>query len=213
MKEITHKYQKEYETSNGCFWDTTPAKFVKLFSQLPEISLSNLNVLDLGAGEGKNAVFLANLNANVIAVDVSMIALSRFTLQPNYHVSKNRIVIINNDVKNLIFGPEQFDVIVAYGILHCLNSKEEIILMLENIKTWLKKGGYFICATFTNNIPVPKIQSYLDENAFLTEGELEKNLTEFTIINSENSVITETHPTSGIEHNHSIVRIIAKKNV
>lgn len=213
MKKIIHKYQNEYENSNGCFWDRSPAKYVSLFAELLEINLTNLSILDLGAGEGKNSVFLANLNANVIAVDTSKTALSRFAMQPSYDKCKNRITIINEDIRNVSFGNGHFDVVVAYGILHCLDSKQEILSMIENIGKWLKNGGFFICATFTNKIPAPVIQSYLDENAFLDEGELENNLSSFLIIKSENSIITETHPTSKLEHNHSIVRIIAQKNV
>lgn len=212
MKEIIHKYQKEYENSNGCFWDRFPAKYVKVFSELSGIKFADLNILDLGAGEGKNAVYLANLNSNVIAIDVSKIALSRFELQPDYDNCKSRITVINEDIRNASFNKNQFDVIVAYGILHSLDSKVQVIQMLENIKKWLKNDGYFVCATFTNKIPVPEIQSYLDENAFLDEGEIEEILKDFVIIKSENSVITETHPTSNIEHQHSIVRLIAKKN-
>jgi len=212
MKEIIHKYQKEYENSNGCFWERAPAKYVSLFIKNYKLDFSKITILDLGAGEGKNSVFLANHVANVIAVDISEIALARFSLQPNYNSCKSRITIVKDDIRNISFHNNQFDVIVAYGILHCLNSKEEVLAIIDKIEKWLKKGGYFICATFTNTIPVPEIQSYLEENAFLSEGELEKYLTKFTIIESENSILTETHPTSKIEHQHSIVRVIAKKN-
>jgi cyclopropane fatty-acyl-phospholipid synthase-like methyltransferase len=166
----------------------------------------------VGAGEGKNAVFLANMNANVTAVDVSEIALSRFARQPNYENCSQRITIIKEDIRNLSFRDEEFDIIVAYGVLHCLDSKEEIFSMVGSIKKWLKKGGYFVCATFTDEIPIPKVQTYLNEKSLLSQGELEGSLDDFEILNSENSIISEIHPTTNIEHKHSIVRIIAQKH-
>src|SRR5260221_3061706 len=179
MKETVYKYQSEYENTNGCFWERSPAKFVKHFANLSIIGVSNFTTLDLGAGEGKNAVYLANLNANVIAIDTSLTALSRFSMQPNYNRCRERIKIINDDIRNISYQEETFDLIVAYGILHCLDSKEEIYSMIERIRKWLRQGGYFICATFTNKIPVPEIQSYLKENSFLEEGELEELLKGF----------------------------------
>ncbi len=211
MKETKHKYATEYENSIGCFWGTSPAKFVSIFADFSKKNIANTKVLDLGAGEGKNAVFLAALDAYVTAIDLSKIALSRFNIQPNYISCKERINIINNDVRNVDFELSEFDTIIAYGILHCLDTKEEVKIMIEKITKWLKPGGYLICATFTNKISAPNIQSYLEEDSFLAEGELEKLLTQFHILKSENEIITETHPTSNIEHKHSIVRLIAQK--
>ncbi len=212
MKETTYKYQTEYENTTGCFWQPLPAKYVKYFATLPNVIIQNSLVLDIGAGEGKNSVFLADLNANVIAVDISPIALSRFKMQPNYAKCAKRIKTINEDFRTLSFEKNTFDIIVAYGILHCLDSKEEVFAMLSKISSWLKSDGYFICSTFTNKISVPDTQAYLKEDSFLAEGELENSLNNFTIIKSENEIITETHPTNNIEHQHSLVRLIAKKN-
>jgi len=211
MNETLHKYQSEYENSNGCFWDTKPASYVRLFLEKYGKDIYGKQVLDLGAGEGKNAVYLANLGAEVTAVDVSPVALGRFSQQPNFANCSDRIKYINQDMTDADFSRSSFDIIVAYGVLHCLDSAEQVFQMVNRISNWLNPAGFFICATFTNKLPVPTVQSYLDEKSFLEEGELENLLTEFTLLESENSIITETHPTSNIEHQHSIVRLIAQK--
>lgn len=209
MTDQKHKYQEEYEKSTDCFWDTKPAKYVKVLSGL--LNVAGLKVLDIGAGEGKNSVFLADLGAKVTAVEISSIALNRFSFQPNYTGCHGLITSINTDISSIEFNEEEFDVIIAYGILHCFSHKADIYALLKRIKTWVKTGGYFVCATFTNLIPPPPFQDYLEKEAFLDPGELQSIFRDWDIIKTEDDIIVETHPTSNIEHSHSIVRLICKK--
>lgn len=211
MKGVKHKYQTEYENSIDCFWEKKPAKYVNLFSTAIANNLSGFKILDLGAGEGKNAVYLANLGAKVIAVDLSPIALSRFVHQPNYEQSSKRIERIVSDIRSIEFLNDYFDIVVAYGILHCLSSREEVADTITKIKMWVKPKGYFVGATFTNQIPPPNFQNYLEYEAFLSEGELKKLFSDWQVLQYEEGTIKEKHQTSMVEHEHSISRIIAKK--
>ena len=208
---MKNKYQIEYEQSNDCFWAKEPAKYVKMFVEKYCQNLNGLSILDIGAGEGKNAVFLATKGAKVIAVDISPIALSRFNRQPNYEIAKNNIDIVCEDIRNINYNPNEFDLIVAYGIMHCLSSTKEVREYIEQIKSWVKPKGYFVCVTFTNEIAPPESQSYLEYESFLEKGELEEILSDWHILAIENDIISETHPTSNIEHQHSLVRLIAQK--
>lgn len=207
-----NKYQIEYEQSQGCFWEKAPAKYVKLFHDKYTSDLMNLKGLDIGAGEGKNTVFLAAKGCHMTAIDISSTALSRFNMQPNYNIGKSNIETICNDLRNIKYRNNTFDIVIAYGVLHCLSSNEEVKQMLKKIKSWIKVGGYFICATFTDEIAPPEIQSYLEYESFLPIGMLEFFFADWDILEKENAMITETHPTSQVEHSHSIVRLIARKN-
>lgn len=209
MKE---KYQIEYEQSTDCFWAKEPAKYVRLFTDKYIQNLNGFHILDLGAGEGKNAVYLANKGANVLGVDISPIALSRFNKQPNYLSAKGNINIECKDIRECSFEKESFDLVVAYGIFHCLSSRKEIAEYISRVKSWIKKNGYFIIVTFTDEIAPPDLQSYLEYESFLKEGELEFLFNDWKILEKENDVITETHPTSKIEHEHSLVRLIVQNH-
>jgi cyclopropane fatty-acyl-phospholipid synthase-like methyltransferase len=209
MKE---KYQIEYEQSSDCFWAKEPAKYVRLFVDKYLEDLKDFNVLDLGAGEGKNAVYLANKGANVLGIDISPIALSRFDKQPNYISARKNINIECKDIRKCSFDKESFNLIVAYGIFHCLSSRREIAEYISIAKSWIKENGYFIIVTFTDEITPPDLQSYLEYESFLKRGELESFFEGWEILEKEDDIITEVHPTSIIEHKHSLVRLIAKKN-
>ncbi len=208
---MKNKYQIEYEKSIGCFWEKVPAKYVKLFANKYCIDFHKKSVLDLGAGEGKNAVFLASKGARVKAIDISPIALSRFNQQPNYYDALENIERICEDISNIDFEDETFDIIISYGILHCLSSATEVENYIYKIKKWIVPNGYFICATFTDKILPPESQSYLEYDSFLKQGKLKELFMDWKILEVENDIISEIHPTSNTQHKHSLVRLISQK--
>ena len=144
------RYQSEYEATNPCFWEPVPGKYVRLFTDKYEKVLNGFKVLDLGAGEGKNSVFLATKGAEVVAVDTSAIALSRFDLQPDYESVKFKINPICQDVRLLDYDPNTFNVVVAYGIFHTFDNIDQIYDLVEKIWCWREKNVYLIMVTFTN---------------------------------------------------------------
>jgi tellurite methyltransferase len=205
-----YKYQSEYESS-PCFWGTKPAKYVRLLLDCVGKDLSNMNILDLGAGEGKNAVYLASYGAKLTAVDISSIALSRFNLQPNYSDVGSRIKTIESDIRETNFSNDAFDIVIAYGILHCLDNVSEIIDQIAKIKNWVKKEGYFVGCTFTDELPSPHCQPYLSEKSYLRKGEFRKLFDTWEIIEYEDAILEEEHPTTKVVHRHSLSRILARK--
>lgn len=206
-----YSYDIEYKTSKECFWEKSPAKYVRLFASEIISDFSGLRVLDLGAGEGKNAVFLASKGALVTAVDVSKIALSRFSSQPNYKLCSEKIVLIQSDVRSIEFNQNEFDIIISYGLFHALDNIIEINKLITKSLSWLKIGGYYIIVTFTNEIPPPPFQDYLNFNAFVNYYEFINLFRNVKIVAQEHDIITETHSTSRVEHQHSLIRLILQK--
>ncbi|KAJ7722562.1 S-adenosyl-L-methionine-dependent methyltransferase [Mycena maculata] len=96
------------------------------------------NVLELGCGAGVPATqVLIEHGLNVTGNDISaaQIALAR------EHVPKARL--IQGDMLTLDFAPRSFDAVLGfYSIFHLL--KEEQALMIENIRGWLKPGGWLL---------------------------------------------------------------------
>jgi tellurite methyltransferase len=206
-----NRYQIEYESTTNCFWETKPGKYVKLFVEEIKNDLNGLKVLDIGAGEGKNSVYLASNGANVISIDVSSIALSRFNLQPNYEKCYKNITRIEADIRSVKFLEDQFDIIISYGLFHALENINEVYHLFNESIKWLKNDGYYIIVTFTDEIPPPLIQNYLEYDSFINYNSFMEYIKKFNILANERDIITETHPTSQIEHNHSLLRIIIQK--
>jgi cyclopropane fatty-acyl-phospholipid synthase-like methyltransferase len=185
-----------------------PGKFVR---NIPSLVHSG-RVLDLGAGEGKNAIYLAQHGFDVLAVDCSRFALANFRRRLtglSEEVSR-RIEIVEADVTR--FQPNgNFDVVVAYGLLHCLADCDAIRRVVSVMQSCTTLGGINVLVSFTDLLPVPPEQDYL-EPTLLPEGVLESLYEGWEILGSENDVITETHPTSDAPHSHSLCRLLARKS-
>jgi tellurite methyltransferase len=200
--------QYDFEYSNcPCFWGTEPGKYVRYIPGL----VKEGSVLDLGAGEGKNSIYLATLGYKVTGVEISKYAIGNFKIRMEETpetVSRN-VEMIHQDV--LLFETKsRYDIIIAYGLLHCLPSIESVKQLTEKIIKWVKPNGIVVIVAFNNDLRVPSVQDYLEPT--LLPKETFKNLFPgFTVLKYENDIITETHPTSNIEHKHSLTRMIVKK--
>lgn len=208
------KNQGQYDTEYKkcpCFWGSKPSKFGKLVPKY----VSSGRVLDLGAGEGKNSFYLASQGFKVIAIDISLYAIRNFINEAlkkanNKKANIENINIMCADVIEWQISGK-FDVIIAYGLLHCLKSKKEIKHLIDKMKEHTKRGGINVVCTFTNDIGVPKSQKYL-KPTFLSDTDLkEKYYKDWKILDYETDIIEHSHPTSKKMHKHSVCRMIAKK--
>jgi tellurite methyltransferase len=97
--------------------------------------------LDLAAGEGRNAVFLAEHGLDVEAVDISRTALDRAKRSA---LSRGvRIKTIAADLDAFIFPEEKYDLILDFYFLDRR--------LIPGIKRSLKKGGVVVFETYTTD--------------------------------------------------------------
>ena len=167
--------------------------------------------MDMGAGEGKNAIFLAQRGATVTAIECSEPALANFRkrLRELDEVVKQRITIRFGDVREYKVVT-RYDAVIAYGLLHCLPTVSDAERVVELMKRSTVLGGYNVVVTFTPNLPVPSVQSYLHPT-LLDPTQLLTWYANWDIRAFEEGVIEETHPTSREVHMHSLCRLLAIK--
>lgn len=201
------QYDLEYRKCS-CFWGIEPSKYVRMLPQ----NLAAGRVLDLGAGEGKNAIFLGSHGFEVVAVECSEYALAHFRarLRELKDGVGERLRIVQADVNK--YAPEgEFDVVIAYGLLHCLSSVTAVHDVVRTMQGCTRLGGLNVVATFTSVLPVPDVHRYL-EPTLLRQGELEGLYSRWEILSCENEILEEAHPTTQVLHKHSICRLMARKN-
>lgn len=198
-------YEDGYQKSN-CFWGTTPGQLLGLVEN--HITVFNgLNVLDAGCGEGKNAAYLAKLGAKVTALDVSKKAISN-----GKHLWGNTPGInwVLGDISAFNFKDSLYDMIIGYGLLHCLRDHAEVGCVLEKFSWSTKSGGLnIICAFNSRKQELDAHPGFrpllLDHNEYL------EAYSDWTILHQSDQDLTETHPHNKITHTHSLTRLIAKK--
>jgi tellurite methyltransferase len=96
-------------------------------------------VLDMGMGEGRNAVFLAQKGFKVTGVDISSVAVKKSNLLAKEFGVKIRGVVAS--MRDYKISPGSYDAVICfYYVDHSL---------LEKIRTWLRPGGILIYEAHT----------------------------------------------------------------
>jgi len=189
-----------------CFWGKKPGTLVTaLASEIKD--RTHLSVLDVGCGEGKNAVYLASLGCRVRALDISEFALENAKTAWNGTSSVSWEI---GDVRELQLNTNEYDVVVAYGLLHCLNTVEEIDSTVQRFQLATRSGGYNIVCAF--NLRYQELHAHPGLNPCLVAHEHYLALYEgWQLILATDSDLIESHPHNLIEHRHSLTRILARK--
>ena len=198
-------YDEGYERC-GCFWGTEPGSFLKLLTHYIT-SFAGQRVLDAGCGEGKNAVFLAQLGAIVDAVDVSAVAIKNGR---QFWKQEARVRWIVADIRHLKLT-QKYDVAIAYGLLHCFPDRAEVLATISTIQAATVCGGYNAVCAFNNR------HQQLDKAhpgfhpCLLDHREYLSAYASWHVLAQSDSDLTERHLHNSIDHTHSLSRILAKK--
>jgi tellurite methyltransferase len=196
-------YDDGYSRSS-CFWGRSPGSLVRDFLQ-ERPPLNGSTVLDLGCGEGKNAYAFAVAGASVDAVDCSAFAIEngrRAFPHPN-------IKWFQANAADHLRSCRAYDVIVMYGLLHCLLSAEDIVSVIElALRRTVLQGTHIVVAF--NDGPHdlsahPNFKPTLVSHRFYCDQYHGQQM-----VSATDLILTETHPHNGISHFHSITRLVAR---
>lgn len=122
------------------------------------------NVLDLGMGEGRNAVFLAQKGYKVTGIDISSVAVKKaYSLAQEFGVKIKGVVA---SLKEYKIQPGSYDAIICFYFVDRS--------LVEKMKSWLRPGGIIIFEAFTIREKAAKKKDLLPEEHFLKEQELLK---------------------------------------
>jgi len=119
------------------------------------------SVLDMGMGEGRNAVFLAQKGYKVTGVDISSVAVKKANLLARELGVQIKGIVAS--LKEYNIPKESFDAIICFYFL----DKS----LIEKMKSWLKPGGILIFQANTLR-EFEKKKSRIDKDSYLKEQEL-----------------------------------------
>lgn len=128
-------WDKKYSTASYVY-GKAPAKFLaENFTYLP----LNQKVLDMGMGEGRNAVFLAKKGFRVTGIDISSVAIKKAKmLAKEFGVQINTVVA---SLKDYPIRDGEFDAIICFYYVDRS--------LFDKIQRWLRPGGILIYGSFT----------------------------------------------------------------
>lgn len=140
---MTSEMWDERYSTKEYVWAIEPNQFVK--EHLADLEPGT--AIDLGAGEGRNAVWLASLGWQATAVDFSAVALEKGEkLAADHDVSVN---FVQGDATTYQ-APEQVDLVVLSYLQ--LPAPDQAVI-LNHAKTWVRPGGrLFVIAHDESNV-------------------------------------------------------------
>ena len=164
--------------------------------------------LDVGAGEGADAIRLAKLGYEVDAVEVSSVGAKKiqwFAEEAGVH---GRLRVFSSDV--LDFRPDgQYDVVICNGVLHYIEDKRSVIGLMQQAT---RPGGINVISLWSDFTPVPDchefVPVYSDSEDGVVTSSYEEWQKEFIYFDRDK---TESAHSDLPAHRHSHIKIIACK--
>lgn len=190
-----------------CFWGREPGRLVRHLNRyVPDFR--NVIVLDAGCGEGKNAAFLAERGAHVRAVDVSEVAIKNG--KSAFDMKEGVIRWEVEDIRSIDLGVEIYDIVIAYGLLHCLTTEFDVCNVVHKFQAATRIGGYnVVCALNSRH---QELSAHPDLTPTLLLHERYVALySGWEILEVSDTDLTEIHPHNNISHTHSLTRMLARK--
>lgn len=174
---------KRLKTRHGYVEFMTTMKYIKEYLQLKE----NPKIIDIGAGTGAYSIPLANEGYDVTAVE-----LVKHNLKVIEQKSDKVHTYNGNALDLKKFNDEEFDIVLLFGPLYHLITKEEKIKALNEAKRIVKKDGIIFVAYV------------MDDYCIITHGFKDRMIKEAV----ENKMVDENfHITSWQSNLYSTIRL------
>jgi len=221
MKEShIQKFNAVYQSSDCYYGQELRSEFIDYFDKRP---IKDHRALDLGCGEGRYSLYLAQKGCAVTAIDRTPAGIEKLrTLAQSQNLSVAADVM---DIADFVFPENRFDIVVAATVLDHLAEtlRQETI---ERIKKSLKPGGILYVNVFTVDDPghalkqkaggdaLPETSRDVSETAFCMEyyfakGELAALFGEFETLYYYEGL--EPDLSHGRPHHHGWACLLARK--
>ncbi len=208
---MTERFDEFYDSDELSFGDA-PTKEVE--EHLQDLGGSGL-ALDMGAGDGRNSLYLAEKGFDVIALDSSKTGIEKLKRIAAERGLGDRLKTVHGDARTWEYPERKFDLIFAITLFDHLETGD-IGKLFYKVRKSLKRGGYIFIKVHTIEDPGYKGD---DENAselsseikhYFRPNELLKHLKgNFHIKKYEER--TEHDTTHGEPHKHGFARVVARK--
>lgn len=164
--------------------------------------------MDIGAGDGRNALFLASSGFNVVALDLAPTGLKNIVKKAAAQDLTDRIKVVTANITE--YKPDvSYENVITNFTLHFVGA-ENIIPVLEKMVSLTRSGGINLIDDFTQNGPlaVNRPDNYV--TPLLLEDFYDKK--GWKILYSDTRPVkTKAFESPGRLYTHEAIAFIAKK--
>ena len=171
--------------------------------------------LDLGAGDGRNALYLARAGYEVTAVDLSCVGLAKLERFARREGLMSRIKTVCADARNAVYKESSYDLVVVVTLFDHLPRKD-VGALLDRIVASIRAGGALFVKVHT-----------VDDPGFNRNGEAASELSRMILhyfepmellqmVNGDLDVMSynersEQDTSHGAPHRHGFATMLARK--
>jgi 2-polyprenyl-3-methyl-5-hydroxy-6-metoxy-1,4-benzoquinol methylase len=139
------KYEKHYKEGRNILGDPFP-EYVQFFESY---SKKGARVLDIGCGQGRDALFVARMGHSVLGID-----LSETGIRQMLEDAVEKDIAIRGVVADLIDYEyeEDYDVVVIDRVLHMISDRIQRNAAFQRAIASVKQGGYALIADEKKNL-------------------------------------------------------------
>lgn len=204
MDYFRTQYEKLY-SGNDYYWGLEPADFLDELIDLVSNRNGKIKVLDIGCGEGKDAVYMAEKGFDVTAFDLTESGIKKTkALAAKRNVTLNAFVA---DINTFILDDE-FDIIYSTGTIQYLQEKN-INDFFRKIKKMTAVNGFNYFNVFVDKPFLALPPDWDNEERMWKTADLFIQYNDWKIHMIDETIFADT--SSGIKHFHCMDKLLAEK--
>ena len=212
--KIREFFDREYRKFQRYWWmgenrySTDPKDHVPFHARLLELIRQKPpgRALDIGAGEGADAIRLAKLGFSVDALELSSVAAEKIAQFGRAEGVKINIII--TDAMEFDFR-SKYDIILCNGVLHYILDKQTLLTRMQN---YTAPDGLNVVSLFTDATPIPEYHLTIPVMPDCEHGMVWLAYKDWKqeFLQFERNKPEASHP--GLEpHHHSFIKMIVRK--
>jgi len=197
-------YDEEYQKEEY-YWGMQPSELAKQMVELLKSGEENKRLLDIGSGEGRDAIYFARVGFQVDALEVSTPGIEKikqYSQLAGYPVKVLHTNMIGYEL------PDSYDVIYSHGSLQFL-PLEQRQQHFDKYKQQTKVGGLNGHLIFVEKPFIKTAPDWEKNEFFYQSGDLARYYHDWEILRCEEMIIECN--SAGAPHRHALNRIIARK--
>ncbi|UJP66480.1 class I SAM-dependent methyltransferase [Mongoliitalea daihaiensis] len=161
-----------------------------------------MNILDVGCGEGRNCIYFLREGYKVFGIDpnptaIQMARVYARSIQPEYDLLRFQ----EGDAREIPFHPAAFDAVISSAVLHFADSEEAFMQMFAEHLRVLKPGGLFFLRMCTDAGGILAKAPHLGDGVYVLPDGSERFVLKENLLNT----LLETFPLSYVEAPKSVL--------
>ncbi len=202
VKELVPFWEEAYQNKDVTAFSSEPNVTIKEFEHL---FTEHSKVLDVGCGEGQNAVYLAQKGYCVDAFDLSEHGIAK--VKYRCELSGTQLNAFVADLTKFRFE-QNYDLIVCFGTLHFVD-KSDWKKFINEAKIHTNVGGIHIIQIFTDVVPASEdIAPFAIGLA--KDEEIKELYGDWEVLQFKSYVFEDEHPNVP-KHIHASNKIVARR--